>query len=248
MPYIFSYGSNSIFQLRGRVNNNNLISYPAYIENYKKIFRGYSNGWKGGVASLVKKRFIKTYGIIVFLSENEISKLDLYEIGYHKEELVCTILEKYENKKNINCYVYIANDNSWISPPSEQYLVAIKVMLNEYFLNCKQSSFIIISSYINNKIINITKWIFPKYIYNLKLESFIVLVNSIQNEYWIMPKIINDIVYKLNFIQIQNLEELNYSLINEYGIINKKLKNNNFLIFSNNTLLLFEIILKIKIK
>jgi hypothetical protein len=123
MPYIFSYGSNSIFQLRGRVNNNNLISYPAYIENYKKIFRGYSNGWKGGVASLVKKKFIKTYGIIVFLSENEVSKLDYYELGYHKEELVCTILEKYENKKNINCYVYIANDNNWISPPSEQYLL-----------------------------------------------------------------------------------------------------------------------------
>lgn len=247
MPYIFSYGSNSIFQLRGRVNNNNLISYPAYIENYKKIFRGYSNGWKGGVASLVKKKFIRTYGIIVFLNEDEISRLDLYEIGYHKEELMCTILEKHE-KKNIYCYVYIANDNTWISPPSEQYLVAIKIMLNEYFLNSKDSSFIIVSSYVNNKIINITKWIFPKDIYNLKLESFIVLVNSIQNEYWIMPKIINNIVYKLNFIEIYNLKELNHSLINKYSLINKKLKNNNFSTFSNNTLLLFENILKIKIK
>jgi hypothetical protein len=119
-------------------------------------------------------------------------------------------------------------------------------MLNEYFLNCKHSSFIIISSYVNNKIINISKWIFPKDIYNLKLESFIVLVNSTQNEYWKMPKIINNIVYKLNFIQIHNLKELNYSLINGYSLINKKLKNNNFLIFSNNTLLLFENILRLK--
>lgn len=243
MSYIFSYGSNSIYQLRGRVNNNNLISSPAYIENYKKIFRGYSSGWKGGVASLVKKKFIKTYGIIVFLSEDEILKLDSYEIGYHKEELICIKLDEYNNELKLKCYVYIANDNTWISPPSQQYLVAIKVMLNEYFSNCKHSSFIIIASFINNKTINITKWVFPKDIYDLRLESFIVLVNSKQNKYWAMPMIINDIVYKLNNIKIQNLIELDNSLTNNYSTINKRLKNHNFLSFSQNTILLFQEIL-----
>ena len=73
---IFSYGSNSLSQLKGRLQNLNLISYGAYVNGYKRIFCGHSNNWNGGIASLVEKKFMKTYGIVVYLDNHELSKLD----------------------------------------------------------------------------------------------------------------------------------------------------------------------------
>jgi len=41
--YLFSYGSNSLNQLKKRVKNNKLKGQKAYIEGYSRIFAGKSN-------------------------------------------------------------------------------------------------------------------------------------------------------------------------------------------------------------
>lgn len=130
---VFSYGSNSISQLRARVDNLTLQSHPGYINDYKRIFCNYSKKWNGGVATLIHKKNIKTYGIIVYLTQEELEKLDSYEINYRKELLDCYLIQKNQEKdEKIDCIVYISNDNTWIKSPSQQYLIAIKVMLEEF--------------------------------------------------------------------------------------------------------------------
>lgn len=224
---VFSYGSNSISQLKGRVKNFNLYSYPAYVDGYKRIFCGYSNNWNGGIASLSKKKFSKTYGIVVYLDNKELSKLDLYELNYIKEEIICSIMINniYIETK---CITYIAKDNKWSCLPSEQYLIAIKIMLNEHF--SKYIDYIIISKINeNNRIENIKKWKFHKNIYELSLISLFVLINSYKSIPWRIPKDINNIIYKLNSINVFDINTLKKYLINyeTFNTLNNKLLNEN---------------------
>jgi hypothetical protein len=244
---IFSYGSNSISQLQGRVNNLSLKSYPAYVNGYKRIFCQYSKYWKSGVASLIKKRYTKTFGIVVYLNEDELSKLDTYEINYSKKELDCIIIKDYDNSYNVTkkCLVYISNDNSWIDYPSQQYLIAIKIMLNEHYFNSKLTKNIIISGLFGNKIINLKKFYYSKDNKTLNLESLFLLVNSLRENPWPMPKTLNDIVEKLYNINIVNSYDLIEYLnkINGINILNSKLKNANFNEFSLDTFILLEKVL-----
>lgn len=230
---LFSYGSNSLSQLKGRVQNYDLISYPAYVNGYKRIFCGYSNNWNGGVASLIKKRFIKTYGIVVYLDKDELCKLDLFEINYTKQEIICNVM--FDNIYiECKCFTYIANNNNWISLPSIQYLIAIKIMLEEHY--SKNINYIIISSVKEN----IKKWNFPKDINKLSLTSLFVIVNSYKNIPWILPKNVNTIIYKLNSVNIHDIDTLKKYLINEkkfnelnnelLRMYHKKLSNETYLI------------------
>ena len=254
---IFSYGSNSISQLRARVDNLALQSYPGYINDYKRIFCNYSKKWDGGVATLIPKKNIKTYGIIVYLTQSELEKLDSYEINYRKELLECILIQKnqeeYQKEEKINCIVYISNDNTWVQPPSQQYLTAIKVMLEEFQQlhgglvsdaekmdllesdeSCKRlhnQSYIIISGFIDGKLTNLEKWSFDKNINNLNLESLFVLVNSKKKKPWIMPKTLEYIIKNLNAINIYDI----YDLIKNFEYLNNKLLEKNYNTFSEET-------------
>jgi len=224
---VFSYGSNSIKQLQGRLNNLLLKSYYAYTLNYKRIFCGYSENWKGGVASLFPCNNKKTEGIVVFLNKEEIEKLDKYEKNYNKQKIICNILYTSLNKAYFieeECIVYIANNNDFIKLPSIQYLVAINLMLNEH--NKRDS--INISGLINNNLVNIKKWIFPKNIESLNLYSFFIIINSYKKKPWKVPKDLNKIVEKLNSININNIKDLNIYIKNDngYNILNNKLISN----------------------
>jgi hypothetical protein len=224
---IFSYGSNSLKQLQGRLNNPFLKSYYAYTLNYQRIFCGYSQNWNGGVASLFPCNNEKTEGIVVFLNKEEIKILDKYEKNYSKAKITCNILYKSLNKDFFiekECIVYIANNNDFITLPSMQYLVAINLMLNEH----NKRHTINISGLINNTLVNIQKWNFPKNIENLNLYSLFIMVNSYKKIPWKVPKDLNKIVTKLNLINIYNIKDLNIYIKNNngYNNLNNKLISN----------------------
>ena len=262
---IFSYGSNSIYQLRGRLNNNNLISYPAFVKDYKRIFKGYSNNWKGGVASLFKNKGSITYGNIVFLDENEVKKLDEFEIGYIKEKINCFLY----NEDLIECLTYIAEDNIWNCEPSEQYLTAILLTLNENYsieklynnlsiyglfneqkyieyndlIDSEFSSNFQNLLFLQNKevLFYFSKWTFPNNIFNLNLYSICILINSKKNKPWIVPYDINKIVSKFEECNIVNSKDL-FEIVNDKdGLqkINFILQTKNLLGFSRETFDLF---------
>jgi cation transport regulator ChaC len=251
---VFSYGSNSISQLRARVNNLTLQSYPGYINDYKRIFCNYSKKWDGGVATLIPKKNIKTYGIIVYLTQEELEKLDSYEINYRKELLECYLIQKNQEKEEkIDCIVYVSNDNTWIQSPSQQYLTAIKVMLEEFQLFSggfvpdvekvdliHTQSYIIISGFIDGKLTNLEKWSFDRNINNLSLESLFVIINSKKEKPWIMPKTLGHIIKKLNAINIYD----KYDLIKNFEYLNNKLQEKNYNTFSEETCKLIKTIIK----
>lgn len=263
---VFSYGSNSISQLRARVDNLTLQSYPGYINDYKRIFCNYSKKWDGGVATLIPKKNIKTYGIIVYLTQDELEKLDSYEINYKKQLLECILIQKNQKEEKIICNVYVSNDNTWVQPPSQQYLTAIKVMLEEFHrlhgglapdaekLDLLQSdgdcvrlhnqSYIIISGFIDDKLKNLEKWSFHKNINNLNLESLFVLVNAKKEKPWIMPKTLGYIIKKLNAINIYDI----YDLIKDFEYLNNKLQEKNYNTFSEETCRLINYITKLEQK
>lgn len=233
---VFSYGSNSIKQLQGRLNNPFLKSYYAYTLNHKRIFCGYSKNWNGGVASLIPYNNEKTEGIVVFLNKQEIEQLDKYEKNYNKQKIICDILYKSLNKEYFiqeECIVYIANNNNFILFPSEQYLVAINLMLNEH----NKTNTINISSLINNNIVNIKKWNFPENIKNLNLYSLFVVINLYKKIPWKVPKDLNKIVKKLNSININNIKDLIIYIKtdNGYDNLNNKLISNLYNKISFNT-------------
>ena len=125
---LFSYGSNSITQLKNRININEDLPYQkGYIQDYIRFFAGKSLKWNnGGIASIYPCKNKKVYGIVVNLNQDQINQLSSYESGYTLEEKDVII-----NKKIEKCFVYIKNKNVFKNIPDESYLKAINHMLND---------------------------------------------------------------------------------------------------------------------
>jgi hypothetical protein len=87
MHSVFSFGSNSISQLRARVQNPLLEATPARARHWQRIFCVKSSDWTGAAASMTPLRDATCYGAMVSLSSQELSRLDQYEGGYHKHEM-----------------------------------------------------------------------------------------------------------------------------------------------------------------
>ncbi len=141
--YLFCYGSNSLQQIKKRVNNNTLISQKAYLPNYSLIFAGKSNKWNGGVASIINidtDDIVK--GSIVYLKESEFVKLDKFE-GATKNKNPFSkidnlyrrqyIIVKDKDNNDIQCIAYIKNNQKWMEYPSKEYLEAIKSNLIQHW-------------------------------------------------------------------------------------------------------------------
>ena len=126
MPPVFSYGSNGTAQLRARVQNPALVSRPACVHNYARVFCLRSRGWGGGgVASLAPCPGARTLGSVVDLTPAELELLDGFEGGYSREQLVARVGEE-----DVGVIAYLANGSPRMTElPSEQYLTAIHAMV-----------------------------------------------------------------------------------------------------------------------
>ena len=132
MTTVFSFGSNSIAQLRARVENPELHAVPARAPGWERIFCVRSGTWGGAAASLIPKQNSTVYGASVVLNSTELAHLDKFEGGYHKEDIQ---IEIYQNGRwcSVSAIAYIANTLFWTIPPSEAYLTAIHLNLREQF-------------------------------------------------------------------------------------------------------------------
>ena len=162
--YLFSYGSNSIEQLKKRLSRiDNFVYYPAYINNYTRIFAGNSKRWDGGIASIYPCDKSKVYGIAVEVTQTELEVLDLYEGGYNR-----SIMKGYNQKlkKEEDYYVYIKQNNKFYTFPSDEYLEAIDKMLNDRNSNIDTDQRrILIKGIINNKLVTLGTWMFNNRIF-----------------------------------------------------------------------------------
>lgn len=142
--FLFCYGSNSIEQIKKRLNIKKKIDVKkAYLPNHIRIFAGHSKKWNGGTATVIKTNedyYVK--GTIIYLSETELEKLDKYE-GANKNMNPFSKIDniyrrkyikvKDPNDNYISCIIYVKNKKDWISYPSDEYLNAIKKNISIYW-------------------------------------------------------------------------------------------------------------------
>ena len=93
----------------------------------------HSSNWGGGVASLVPDKSSTVKGAVVSLDPEQLSRLDVFEKGYSKQELTATIESPGNSRRTEQVIAYIADNPSWVAPPSESYLTAINLMLREHW-------------------------------------------------------------------------------------------------------------------
>ena len=142
---IFCYGSNSNAQLRERVQNDSLVSYPSVLHGYHRFFAGNSIAWGGGgVASVVPKPGGRCMGTVVYLSSQEIERLDRFE-GIREgndpfsEDSTANVYRRQWVDVTINdsdvikAIAYIRNRSDWEDYPSDKYLSACYRHLSEFW-------------------------------------------------------------------------------------------------------------------
>ena len=144
-PY-FSYGSNNIEQLKKRVKNNNIVAYKAYLNDYQRIFSGYSKKWNSSVASLIYVPDEIVKGCVVYLSNQELKELDKYEgikdndpynTDYSKNKYARKNIQVYvffeNNFEEIKAVTYINNDNTINNEISNAYIDACYENLKSFW-------------------------------------------------------------------------------------------------------------------
>lgn len=129
---IFSYGSNHSKQLHDRCGGLILGPVRGYINNYARIFAGYSSRWEGGVASIHPVKDKRVYGSVFFLDEEQLAILDQWEGGYHRSVKQVIIPDKEgKTASKVFAFVYIKNNTQFSYLPSQSYMKAIRRMLDE---------------------------------------------------------------------------------------------------------------------
>mmetsp|Transcript_2003 Transcript_2003/g.3154 ORF Transcript_2003/g.3154 Transcript_2003/m.3154 type:complete len:282 (+) Transcript_2003:85-930(+) len=211
MKKVFSHGSNSIAQLRARVENPNLVAMPAKVDHWERIFCVRAVAWGGAAASLYPQKEAKTFGAVVSLSDEELRKLDAFEGGYKKEEMGISIWEN-GNWVEDKAIAYIAKNPSWSTHPSETYLTAIHVMLREQFamIHPECVNEINISGVFNDtteQVQRISKWQYPGS-FGLSLKALCVEVNARKSDKWIMPRTMREVMAEFELIGVRSAAQL----------------------------------------
>lgn len=220
MILVFSYGSNSTAQLRARVRNPSLRSFPARADGLVRVFCKSVESWGSGpdrlsgVASMAPSSYrgAVTHGAAVELTDEEMVRLEAFEKTYRKEVIdILTWPDGNLEGPGVlkEAVVFIAGlERDGIggegqpytlgisSLPSEQYLCAIHGMLREHW-NIDGKS-IEIRRYARDGSTPLVKeWIKPR-TRALTLRAFCVEVNLNKEKPWVMPRTIHKVINKLS--------------------------------------------------
>ena len=122
MPWLFSYGSNHPEQLSERLRRRDLELQQARLPDYWRVFRGYSQRWQGGVASVEPSRNFSVYGFIAYVTAADLDVLDRYE-GVPRSYMRGTVRVEVPGG-TVQAVVYSAQSREF-NPPSREYLEAV---------------------------------------------------------------------------------------------------------------------------
>ncbi|MFI5296472.1 MAG: gamma-glutamylcyclotransferase family protein [Polyangiales bacterium] len=123
---LFSYGSNNPTQLAERLGHEVEVG-PAILDGYKRVFRGFSRRWGGGVAHVVKRAGSAVYGLVAIVSERDLEVLDRHEgVPTVYKRNVVTVLAP----DPVRAVVYVRADGAPFHAPSRAYLDACAKTVN----------------------------------------------------------------------------------------------------------------------
>lgn len=126
MVYLFSYGSNGKAQLTERLGHA-VSPKAAFVEGFWRVFRGHSERWGGGVASLERKAGKTTYGNAVKVTDADLRTLDRFEGvagGKYKRQKVKVFVREGEEFVEHEGVAYVSTSDRY-EEPSQAYLEAI---------------------------------------------------------------------------------------------------------------------------
>ena len=154
---VFSFGSNGVAQLRERCGNPAITARRAEMREAARVFGGWSTRWDGAVASVVRKKHTRVRGSVSYLTQAELKKLDVFELGhgdaddpydaaagvYRRQDATVLIddpaasgealavLEKGNPRTPLSAVLYVKNEAEWEGPPSAAYVEACRRNLAE---------------------------------------------------------------------------------------------------------------------
>jgi hypothetical protein len=133
--HLFCYGSNSPQQLAERLGHP-VQAFAAWAEGWQRQFSGWSRGWGGSVATLVKKRGATTYGALALVNWNDIEgALDRYE-GYpsvYDRQLIKVHCPDVKERGTVDAIAYLHVGIPAQGPPSRDYLDAVAQTISTFW-------------------------------------------------------------------------------------------------------------------
>lgn len=130
MPLLFCYGSNHPGQLAERLGHAT-TNTGAYAPGWARVFRGWSERWGGGVASLVGMKDVTTYGYVAQVTASDLETMDVYEgvaTGHYDRATIDVVVGSTKKKAT----VYLANAREK-NKPSKAYLTAIAKTIGAFW-------------------------------------------------------------------------------------------------------------------
>ena len=122
MRYYFAFGSNiNSNQMKSRCPSAKIIGV-AVLRNWRLSFAGRSKTWHGGVATIEKKKFSKTYGVVYQITNDDLEILDRYE-GSPNWYKRFSVKLKFANGKTIKAETYYLPDQKPVYPSPAYYNV-----------------------------------------------------------------------------------------------------------------------------
>jgi gamma-glutamylcyclotransferase (GGCT)/AIG2-like uncharacterized protein YtfP len=135
MALLFCYGSNNPEQLSQRLLRP-VRGTAAFAPGYGRVFRGYSQKWGGGVASIEVDPDRITYGYVEKVTEDDLQRLDEFEgvaSGFYRREMINVQVRQPDGSyKTKNAIAYINNKTNY-KAPSAKYLRAITLTINSFW-------------------------------------------------------------------------------------------------------------------
>lgn len=130
--FLFSYGSNSPRQLQERLGHP-VLGTGGYVEGYLRAFRGWSNTWVSGVATLIPaKDTDKTYGYVARVSLADLNLLDQYE-GVPRKKYARKIVDvTLQTGETVSATTYVSTSEE-VTAPSRLYLSAVAETISAFW-------------------------------------------------------------------------------------------------------------------
>ena len=204
---VFSYGSNSAAQLRGRLGKESIVAHKALLPNHSRIFVKHSATWGGGVASVTEVTGKDCHGSLVYLDADDFQTLTGFEGGYTARGLLVTNLA---TGVNLVAQTFVADDPSFQSPPSEAYKAAIWSHLVDVGWPIETWCGLTVRRVVGpGEVEALEEWKMPPPV-ECALETLAVLVNNHPRKEarWTMPKRVPDFVALIHALGATSSAEL----------------------------------------
>lgn len=263
---LFSYGSNSIAQLRARCQVPSLTSVPATLPGFVRFFAGYTDGWGGACASIFavgpdhpEHTEEGALGSLVELSEAELALLRTFEGGYSEQRVSARLL----SGERVDATTFVKMDATFVQPPSMAYLTATHGHLAENHVHWAAHDGRIALLRLqdvsaepegtgaapSSTLVRFGSGFWsPPPVADVDMPSLVVRINNhpSKEKKWMMPRMIHGIQEKLASIGVRSAVELSRHLSSTHmDETSAALEAAGHKAFSRNTLLVMRSVLEL---